>query len=367
MRRAACTVAAAVLLLAGCSATAPSSSGSQFGPFAGYLWHGDVHQVGAVIRVPRLDGASGNGVAGSWIGAQGTSAATGRSGPFFQIGVNEDWNGIEATSSHYYVFWSSNGVDFHPQWLFDVNPGDAIELSLHVVAGRLVMDARDRRSGRHATLSRGLAGADEFNQAAWHQEDVADAQSGRPFTYPQLTPVRFSGLRVDDQRPAVSALQEIWMTTDDAYYGPKLSGNGFTVSRIRPSAAALRYERIAVPEDLQTYLWNAQSASWSSATPPRVIRAASLGYLRVLGRNLGALRAYRWPRSVRAAIAGLVDEQRRREGELRRLARQTTAYLDAFRRLRARNWGTVVRAELHMAVFDPDSSSIVSYLKSHRG
>lgn len=356
-----------MLLIAGCSATGPNSSGSQFGPFAGYLWHGDVHQVSAVIRVPRLNGASGNGVAGSWIAVQGMSAVTSQSGPFFQIGVNEDWNGIQATSSHYYVFWSSAGMNFRPQWMFDVGPGDAIQFSMRVVAGRLVMNARDERTGRHSTLSRGVVDADEFNQAAWHQEDVTDAQSGQPFSYPQLTPVRFSALRVDDQRPAASALQEIWMTTDDAYYGPALHGNAFTVSRIRPSAAALHYERIAVPDDLQTYLWNAQSASWSAATPSRVIRAASRGYLHVLARNLTALRAYRWPRAVRGAIAGLVREQVATEAELRRLAKQTTAYLVTFRRSRAKNWGTVVRAELQMPIFDPNSSSIVSYIKSHRG
>jgi Peptidase A4 family len=352
--------------LAGCSLSAKNILGPQFGPFAGYLWRGDVRQVSAVVVVPKLDGASGGGVAGSWVGAQGPIAGRSQTGPFFQVGVNEDWNGIGATTSNYYVFWSSAAMKFHPQWLFDVAPGDSVQVSMRVVGERLQIHARDSNDGRQRTLYVKLAG-DELDEAAWHQEDVTDARTGAPFAYPQLSPVHFSGLRVDGQRPPASELTAVWMSTQDAFYGPKLRDDAFTVGPIHPSAAALEYERIAVPEDLEAYLFSAQLASWSAATPRPTITAACLRYLRVMRSNISRLRAYHWSPTVQRAINRLVGQFRQLDAHLRTLARRTTAYLLRFELLSGTNIGPVVRAALQMPTFDPNSLSIATYINANWG
>ncbi len=364
-------LAAAAVLLAGCSSSARTVSAPQFGPFAGYIWNGGiVRQVSSVIVVPKLTGASGGGVAGSWIGAEGPVAGRSQSGPFFQVGVNEDWNGIPATSSNYYAFWSSAGVHFRPQYLFDVRPGDAVHVSMRVAADRLLIYADDERAGSRRTVTRRLRSEDELGDASWHQEDVTDADSGVPFTYPQLSTVHFSALRVNDHPPPAGALSVAWMTAAQALggtklFGPTRRGDGFSVAEIQPSAAAIEFERIAVPDDMRAYLWGAQVASWSSATAPRTITAACLSYIHVLHTNVARLRAYRWPGDVQGLIGRLIRQQHAAIGELRRLARQTTSYLADFRLLRSRNWGAVVRAKLHMAIFDPTTSSIASYIKTH--
>jgi hypothetical protein len=363
---AASLLALTAICLAGCSLSAKDVSGPQFGPFAGYLWRGDVRQVSAVVVVPKLDGASGGGVAGSWIGAQGPVAGRSQSGPFFQVGVNEDWNGIQATSSNYYVFWSSAAMKFHPQWLFDVEPGDSVEVSMRVVGERLRIHARDSNGGSQRTLYVKLAD-DELNEAAWHQENVTDSRTGAPFAYPQLSPVHFSGLRVDGQRPPASELTAVWMTTQNAFYGPTLRNDAFTVGPIHPSAAALEYERIAVPEDLEAYLFSAQLASWSAATPRPTITAACLRYLRVIRSNIQRLRAYHWSPTVQPAIDRLIGQFRQVDGHLRALARRTTAYLPRFELLSGTNLGPVVRAALHMPIFDPNSLSIASYINANWG
>jgi hypothetical protein len=365
-------VAASLLLLggiglAGCSLSANEVSGPQFGPFAGYLWHGDVRQVSAVVVVPKLDGASGGGVAGSWIGAEGPVAGRSQAGPFFQVGVNEDWNGIQATTSNYYVFWSSAAMKFHPQWLFDVEPGDSVQVSMRVVGERLQIYARDSNGGRHRTLYVKLAGDDELNEAAWHQEDVTDARTGAPFAYPQLSPVHFSALRVDGQRPPPTELAAVWMTAQHAFYGPTLRDDAFTIGPIHPSAAALEYERIAVPDDMEAYLFSAQLASWSTATPPRTITSACLRYLRVVRTNISRLRAYQWSPTVERAINRLIGQLRQLDAHLRTLARRTIAYLPGFERLQGTNFGPAVRATLHMPIFDPNTLSIATYINANWG
>ena len=362
---AASLLAATSLMLAGCGLSVTPAAAPQFGPFAGYAWHGDVRQVSAVIAVPKLNGASGDGVAGSWIGAEGPLTGRSQGGPFVQVGVNEDWNGIPATSSNYYAFWSSAAMHFRPQWLFDVRAGDSVAVSLRVLGRRLVIYARDENAGTRRTLRVKLSADDEFNDAAWHQEDVTDERTATPFTYPQLTPVRFSALRVDDQSPRASALTTIWMTAQDALYGPILHADAFTVRRIHPSAAALAYERTAVPDDMEAYLFGAQLASWSASTRPGIITAACMRHLRVLRTNISRLRAYHWPAGVQQAINLLIGELRRQSAGLRTLAARTTSYLSQFKRLDAGNFGPVVRAKLQMAIFDPSSSSIASYINAN--
>jgi hypothetical protein len=366
-------VAGAVVLalcLAGCGSTSTRAPDVQFGPFAGYLWGGDVRQVGAVVAVPTIDDLTRPGFAGTWIGAEGSSDPRTQRAAFFQVGVNEV-GGAEFTlsgDSHYYAFWSSTALGFHPRRLFEVQPGDPVQLSIRVAHNRLVLYARDRHTGVHRTVHVALDAADVFNVAVWHQEDVTDGRTGTPFPYPALSRVRFSALRVDGRKPRVDELTLSWMSTASAIYGPAPSGSdGFSVGQIHPSHAALEYERLAVPQDLASYLFDAQLLSWSSSTSSSKIRAGCRRYAHVLAVNISQLQRYRWPASARDDIERLIRSSREQIALLRRLAAQTTSFLRQFKQRRFLNIGPMVRAELHMAIFDPSTGAIADYVKAHSG
>jgi hypothetical protein len=357
------------LSLAGCgSASAPDFSGVQFGPFAGYTWAGDVRQVGAVIDVPTLSSIQKPGFAGTWIGAEGDFDPVTQRAAFFQVGVNEVSGGelAPADASHYYAFWSSTALGFHPRLLFEVKPGDPVQLSLHVAGAHLVLYARDRNTGVHRTVRVGLRAGNAFDVAAWHQEDVTDGATGTPYPYPKLSTVRFSGLTVDGHAPSVGLFATSWMSTRSAIYGPVLHGpDGFSVRVIRPSAAALRYERVAVPEDLASYVFDAQLASWSPSTPAASITAACDRYARAMTANIARLRGFRWPAAVRGDIDRLIASSREAAGLARRLAAHPKSFLAQFKRARIPALGPLIREKLHMPEFDPSAGSIASYVSAH--
>lgn len=354
------------LVLAGCGSNSMRlTRADEFGPFAGYVWNGEVRQISADILVPRLIGAAHGGAAATWIGVRGAISDLTQTAPFFQIGVNEDWTTANQASGHYYAFWSSTGKDFAPQVLFGVRPGDPITVSITAFGRRLQMSVSDGRSGWHRTIGARLAPDEDFDTASWHQEDVTDVATGEPFPYPQMGAARFSAIRVNDRAPSLRALDLSWMSTSDAFYGPSPARHGgFSIAEIHPSRAALEYERLAVPYDLQGYVFDAQMAAWSDSTSPGVIAAACRRYERVLNTDLRALAAYDWPQNVRPGIARLIASTRQMRTYLERLARRTTAYLDQFRATQIQTNGFAIRKALHMAVFDPSGIFVARYEKA---
>jgi hypothetical protein len=361
--------AAGCLVVAGCgSSSIKITRADEFGPFAGYVWNGEVRQISADIRVPRLIGAAHGGAAATWIGVRGAISDRTQSAPFFQIGVNEDWTHAGQVGGRDYAFWSSTGRDFAPQVLFSVRPGDVLAVSIAAAGRRLRMTVTDRRSGWHRTVGARLGREEDFDTASWHQEDVTDVATGEPFPYPQMGAARFSAMRVDGVAPRPRGLDLSWMSTSDAFYGPSpVRGGGFTIAEIHPSRAALEYERLAVPYDLAGYVFDSQSAAWSGSTSPGTIAAACRRYVRVLDTDLHALAAYPWPQNVRSGIARLIASTRQMRSYLERLARHTTAYLDQFRATEIPSNGLAIRKALHMAVFDPSGIFVTRYEKAQSG
>jgi len=320
--------------------------------------------------VPSLSGIQKPGFAGTWIGAEGDFNLVTERAAFFQVGVNEV-SGAEFTlpgASHYYAFWSSTALGFHPRLLFEVEPGDPVQLSIHVADAHLVLYARDRNTGVHHTVRVALSAGDVFSVAAWHQEDVTDGETGTPYPYPTLSTVRFSALTVDGHAPSMGRFATSWMSTRSAIYGPVPHGSdGFNVRPIRPSAAALQYERVAVPEDLASYVFDAQLASWSSSTPASAIAAACHRYARAMTANVTRLRGFRWPAQVRVDIDRLITTSREEAVLARRLAANPKSFLAQFKRARIPALGAIIRKKLHMAIFDPSAGSVASYVSAHSG
>ena len=361
--------AAGSLLLAGCgSSSVKLTKADEFGPFAGYVWNGEVRQVSAEIVVPRLIGSARGGAAATWIGARGAIAERTQQAPFFQVGVNEDWTGSNPTGGHYYAFWSSTGRRFAPQVLFGVRPGDVLRVSIKTVGARLVIHASDARSGRYRTVRAQLSDGEDFDTASWHQEDVTDLATGEPFPYPQMGVARFSSMRVDNLAPQAAMLEMSWMSTAKAFYGPgQLHGDGFDIAEIHPSRAAVEYERLAVPYDLEGYVFAEQLASWSASTDPGTISAACQKYVRILDDDLSALAGYRWPVDVRAGIAELIASTKETRTYLSRLAKRGPTYLEQFRDAEVPSNGIEIRKVLHMGVFDPSGLFVARYVKAQTG
>jgi hypothetical protein len=327
-------VAAAILalLLASCgTADQPEpnrpAAVSLFGPFAGYVWHGPVRQVSAVIVVPRLRDHSPPGTAGTWIGAEAPAPeSTALSSPFFQVGVNEmritgsssQTYGKVPDGDYYYAFWSSAKLGFHPHSLFQVTPGDPVRVSMTLSDGRWRIVAKDERSGRARRFAVPTGGGTYFNQAIWQQEDVSGS-SYVQLPYPDLSDPKFTNLEVNAAVPHVRALYVSWMSADVRTFGPTpVRANSFVVQPVRLSAASLHYQQTIRAEDDPAIAFDHDLEIWTRETKPRTIRTVSARFARLLQRQVADFRSYGWPRNIHKLTRRLaVAIQREQESVLR--------------------------------------------------
>jgi len=296
------------LVAAGCGAQ-QSPAIPLFGPFAGYSWHGSVREVSAVMVVPQIKGCPDHGAAGTWIGAEGHINPDTQVAPFFQVGVNEE---CTTPQNNYYAFWSSTAERFRPLWLLSVDPGDVVQLSMHANGDHWVMSARDETSNAQQAKAVNVAGQSPLDLASWHQEDVTDKDTSDPLPYPRLGVVRFSALRINNRPPRAKALTTIWMSTAHAILGPsRLISDAFSIGTIKPSAAALHYQRQAVREDFAAYLFYTRLEAWTASSPSGAIKAGALSFARAMQESITSLRLYHWSANVRPAIDRLLDASER--------------------------------------------------------
>lgn len=299
------------LILAGCGSTntqTRDAAGGQslFGPFAGYFWVGQVHQVSAVVLVPAVIAQSQQGTAGTWIGAQGPTDPKTLYSPFFQVGVNEARlkasDGVPGAVG-YYGFWSSTGQGFHPVFLFDAYPGDRVQLVMTVTRTRWLISADDETQRVIKSFTVANPRGATYDQAIWQQEDVSD-DSGHELPYPEVSPPAFLQLKVNALAPRASSLTTTWMSTRTGVFGPsRLLSDRFVVREVHPSAAALRYQEISTGEYLPAITFDDDASRWTAHTPQQTIKTDCLRFAEALHQSLTSLRAYRWPAKVKA-LAG---------------------------------------------------------------
>lgn len=353
------------LLTAGCGSH-PSPVIPLFGPFAGYAWRGPVRQISAAIVVPQIRACPDNARAGTWIGAEGKVSPMTQAASFFQVGVNEE---CTSPRNSYYAFWSSTAEQFRPQWLFPVDPGDVIQLSMHADGKVWSMKARDETSGLEQTVSADRADRSPLQLASWHQEDISDERTSNPFPYPRIGAVRFSALQVNNRAPQPGDLTTIWMSATHAIFGPsRLRSDAFSIRPVHPSAAALHYQRLAVREDLAAYVFNASLASWSAETPAAKLRAGARSFAKALDQNISGLRSYHWTAGVQPAIDRLLEAL----GQLRSELVQVSAGRSSLSELRAfldarqiNNAGVAIKKRLRIGITDQSLITIAAYVKAH--
>ncbi len=370
--------AGALLLLAGCgSAGNPTVDGagqSLFGPFAGYVWTGQVQQLSAVVVVPGVIAESQEGTAGTWIGAQGPTDPRSLSSPFFQVGVNE----VRLQASHgvpgqvgYYGFWSSTGRGFHPVFLFQVYPGDRVKLVMTLTRGHWQISADDETQRETKTLSVSSPSGATYDQAIWQQEDVSDDAGGQ-LPYPEVSTPTFSRMKVDSSVPRASELTTTWMSTKIGVFGPsRLRSDQFVVREVHPSAAALRYQEIANAEYLPSFTFSDDAALWSAHTPQETIKRACLEFAQVLQQAVVSYQAYRWPADVKAQVRKLGAAIAATRVVVLKLSRTPTSRLRraalAFQgpTLETERLADQIRQRLKVPRLDPSGLLLSQYVHSH--
>ena len=203
-------------------------------PFAGYSWQGSVRSVRGSWTVPRIIGGSAPEVAATWIGAQ----APGSSGPFIQIGTNEQRVNssllpFASTPSTYYAFWSYTAHDFRPVNLFPVNPGDDLAASMTLGRKGWTVAIADQSTGENARVTTAQEAHGSFNQAEWTQEDATDRLTGEPFPYPPLSTVSFSRLAVNSTTPGLGDMASTAMSENGNELTPgPLHDDSFTLHQV---------------------------------------------------------------------------------------------------------------------------------------
>ena len=303
------------LLISACGAAEPYVAErpfdrSLFGPFAGYVWAGKVHQVGGVVVVPHIPSSSPPGIGATWIAATGSQPKI-LTPDFFQIGVNELRNREslgEKLRNLEYVFWSSTAKGFHPQFLFGVAPGDRVRLSMTLTADRWKMVATDETTGRSRSVSvRAGRGNVTYTEASWIQEDVAISEAGTQAPYPRLNGLRISDLVVNSAAPRPRFLRKSWMSTARGTFGPTaIRGGAFSIASVHLTRADLRYEQIAYALNLPAVAFANDLERWTDRTKRGEIVSACRSFAAVLHRNTASFERYPWPADIRAPMRRLI-------------------------------------------------------------
>jgi len=374
-------VTSAALLLAGCgSASSQTREGaggqSLFGPFAGYFWTGQVHQLSAVVVVPAVISESQQGTAGTWIGAQGPTDAKTLYSPFFQVGVNE----ARLKASHgvpgavgYYGFWSSTGQGFHPVFLFDAYPGDRVRLVMSVTRTRWLISADDETQRVTKEFSVANPRGATYDQAIWQQEDVSD-DSGHELPYPQVSPPTFLQLKVNSLAPRASSLTTTWMSTRTGVFGPSaLLSDRFVVREVHPSPAALRYQEISAQEYLPAFTFGDDASRWTAHTAQHTIKTDCLRFAEVLQQSVTSLRAYKWPAKVKGPVDKLgaaIAASLRVVLRLSRTPASRLAKVGIMLRhpdVEAQKMADQIRQRLKVPRVDPSALLVDQYIRAHAG
>jgi hypothetical protein len=293
------------------------------GPFAGYVWTGDVDSAHADWTVPRFLPGSVRGEAATWIGAEAPGGS--QAAPFVQVGINEGNTG-ERGQPFYYAFYSTTKLHFHPVQLFDVDAGDQVSATLRQLGGRWQIEFTDRTVGRQRQLSVVEGAGQRFNEAQYSQEDVTDARTSRPFPYPSLSPVRFTGIVANGVAPPSGQLTSTWLTEANGYLAPgPLRGGAFTLAHTQMTIAGYRYLRALAAQDGATATALPPLLRWAQGEPARRAAAAAHHFSTVLRVTVAALRDERWSPSARANVTALRSNARALIALLSKIPRVTAA------------------------------------------
>lgn len=282
--------------------------------FGGYQWNGAVHDLKAQWRVPEISATSPTGVAATWIGAQ---VSTGND--FIQIGVDEITE--ENRHNNYVAFWSDSAVNFHPQPMGLVSPGELIFVSMNQNADGWLVAIYNRTKSFAQFREIHYEARVHFTTAAWIQEDPAPGVvSSRDTPYPVMTNVEFQNLKINGVNPRLNLADGLVLiaSTGEIRVPTAVRNDSFTFTA--PYGAQRQYLEDARTLDIGVAKFQADFVNWK--TTPTAARSLDVkDFVNVLRTNVKDLQRQAWPGSTQASISKLIQVTNRQIAELQAWSR----------------------------------------------
>ncbi|MGH2832772.1 MAG: G1 family glutamic endopeptidase [Solirubrobacteraceae bacterium] len=275
-----------------------------FGGYAGYVWYGHVLSVRGAWQVPAIIDTSRPGFATSWVGVQGTGSRA----PFIQVGTAElrGYSPEHTIEDRYWAFWSDTAQNYHPQYLFEANPGDRLSATVALSGGSWTLTISDSTNHKTATRRTGEDHA-PLNLAQWTQEDAVTSTGAR-YAYPSLTTVSFASLLVNATVPRYASLYSTWMSIDGRYLAPSPLHDGAFYLKPATLTRAGKYALSLVANSPDDHQFGYELERWTATTPKKIIETSISRLTATLSAQARALRAASLPPSVKRTAVALVRQ-----------------------------------------------------------
>ncbi|MFI5035118.1 MAG: hypothetical protein ACHQFZ_02810 [Acidimicrobiales bacterium] len=268
--------------------------------FGGYNWFGTVHEIGASWQVPAISPNSRSGDAATWVGAQNNA------GEFIQIGTEED-RGLYSSPS-YDAFWSDAVLQFVPQYLGTVKPGDTVKMSMVQKGYGWTIRVADRRSSLYVTRAIDYGFEDKFTLAEWVQENPSSYSNGLPtIPYPAIADTTFHKLVVNGIDPHLTLADGLVLITSSGKFRVPTVESNDSFSLIPPTKAQDRYLTDLSPSDGEAVVFGNELAHWSEFSASQ--RSSDISqFVATIKMTSTTLAGFSWPPSSSSALTKYVAE-----------------------------------------------------------
>jgi hypothetical protein len=267
--------------------------GASYG-FGGYTVYRFTSEIGAEWRVPAINTHSSDGDASTWIGVEDEHRQ------FIQLGTTENKvNGV----SRYGVFWSDVTVNFNPQQLLNVVPGDLIKFTMRQTYGGWRLSFDDVTDATPETITVPYARGATFDLGQWIQEDPTEGGLTQHLAYPSMAAPTFSHLSLDSAAPTIREdYGQVLSTASGVHLVPTaVARNQFTFHGA--TGAARQYLDDVFPYDEALYPLQVDLFDNRAPNTTTVQRLSS-----TLSTLRNQLMTQTWPTALRPAIKADANE-----------------------------------------------------------
>jgi hypothetical protein len=180
------------------TSTGHPTKGNPFGApsygFGGYTLYRITTEIGAEWRVPAINAHSPDGDASTWLGVEDENRQ------FIQVGTTENQR---AGVAMYGIFWSDVDVDFEPQQLLEVAPGDLIKFTMQQTPNGWRLNYDDLTNATPGNIFVSYAKGAHFNLGQWIQEDPTGGGLSLHIAYPSMQAPTFSHMTLNSAAPSI--------------------------------------------------------------------------------------------------------------------------------------------------------------------
>jgi Peptidase A4 family len=273
--------------------------------FGGYSWTGNVKEISARWRVPRMLANSHAGIAATWIGAQTQS-----NNDFIQIGINE--YGLRGGLGIYEAFWSDTAKSFHPQPLGPVSEGERLYFSMTKDSKGWVVRLHNESKSLSEKKQIDYAAGVTFTTAEWIQENPAPSLvTSRDSPYPNIANVTFERVKVNEETPRLGLSDgQVLIASSGAIRVPTaFRDDSFTFRA--PTGAARQYLEDAKRLDKDASSFDAEFVTWrTTSTRQRLLDVTQL--IDSLQKNITTFETQTWPKPT-AELLSQLDQLTRQQ------------------------------------------------------